>query len=234
VPRILAALLPLLAKKRSWLLIAVVAWLAVSGNGLSLPSVDMVTDFSLERMWKEPRDLLVDRVVDARDAQEETIEEFQTAMEKFKAVTGFDGGALEAQYEKLNAAYERSASQAAEIGDKVDKVTVAANDLLDEWREELNDYHDAKLRRMAEMQFDQTRAQAEKLISSMRAVEARTEPVLALFRDQVLYLKHNLNARAINALDKERVKIEDDVKLLIAEMQAAIDEANSFIATLEV
>jgi len=234
VPKIFAALLPLLMKKRSWLLIAVVAWLALGGSGMSLPSMDSVTDFSIDRLWKEPRDLLVDRVEDARDTQQETIEEFQTAMEKFKAVTGFEGGELEAQYEKLNAAYERSADQAAEIGDKVDKVTLAANALLDEWRVELKDYHDQGMRRMAEIKFDQTRAHAERLIASMRAVETRTKPVLALFRDQVLFLKHNLNARAISSLDRERVRIEGDVNILIAEMQAAIDEADRFIRALKV
>jgi ElaB/YqjD/DUF883 family membrane-anchored ribosome-binding protein len=234
VPKILAALLPLLLKKRSWLLIAVVAWLALGGSGMSLPSMDSVTDFSIDRLWKEPRDLLVDRVEDARDTQQETIEEFQTAMEKFKAVTGFEGGELEAQYEKLNTAYERSADQAAEIGDKVDKVTLAANALLDEWRVELKDYHDERMRRMAEIKFDQTRAHAERLIASMRAVETRTKPVLALFRDQVLFLKHNLNARAISSLDRERVRIEGDVNILIAEMQAAIDEADRFIRALKV
>ena len=234
MPKILAALLPLLLKKRSWLLIAVVAWLALGGSGISLPSMDSVTDFSIDRLWKEPRDLLVDRVEDARDAQQETIEEFQTAMEKFKAVTGFEGGELEARYEKLNAAYERSAAQAAEIGDKVDKVTLAANALLDEWRSELKDYHDERIRRMAEIKFDQTRAHAERLIASMRAVETRTKPVLALFRDQVLFLKHNLNARAISSLDRERVRIEGDVNVLIADMQAAIDEADRFIRALKV
>lgn len=232
MPKLLATLLPLLMKKRSWLAIAVVAWLAFGGTGLSLPSMDFMTDMRIDRLWKEPRDVLVDRVEDARDSQQETIEEFQTAMDKFKAVTGFDGGELEAQYDKLNSAYERSADRAAEIGSRIDKVSVAANALLDEWRDELKDYRDAKLRRVAEHQFDDTRMRAEKLIASLRAVEQRTEPVLALFRDQVLYLKHNLNARAISALDVERDRIQQDVDVLIADMQAAIDEANAFIATL--
>ena len=59
-------------------------------------------------------------------------------------------------------------------------------------------------------------------------------PVLALFHDQVLFLKHNLNARAISSLDRERVRIEGDVNRLIAEMQAAIDEAEAFIQALQV
>lgn len=233
MPRLFAALLPILMKKRSWLAIAVVAWLAFGGSSFSLPSGGLMPDMGIDRLWKEPRDLLVDRVEDARDAQQETVEEFQTAMQKFKAVVDFDGGELEVQYEKLNRAYERSADRAADIGARIDKVTSAANTLLDEWRDELNDYHDAGLRRVAERQFDETRTSAEKLIASMRAVEQRTEPVLALFRDQVLYLKHNLNARAISALDAERNKIQQDVERLIADMQAAIDEANAFIDALK-
>ena len=143
MPKILAALLPLLLKKRSWLLIGVIAWLALGGSGMSLPSMDSVTDFSIDRLWKEPRDLLVDRVEDARDTQQETIDEFQTAMEKFKAVTGFEGGELEAQVRKTESGIRSAApDQSAEIGDKVDKVTLAANALLDEWRIELKDYHD--------------------------------------------------------------------------------------------
>jgi len=90
------------------------------------------------------------------------------------------------------------------------------------------------MRRMAEIKFDQTRAHAEQLITAMRAVEMRTQPVLALFRDQVLFLKHNLNARAISSLSRERVRIEGDVNSLIAEMQAAIDEADRFIKALKV
>ena len=90
------------------------------------------------------------------------------------------------------------------------------------------------MRRIAEIKFDQTRVHAERLIASMRAVETRTKPVLALFRDQVLFLKHNLNARAISSLDRERVRIEGDVNILIAEMQAAIDEADIFIRALKV
>ena len=218
---------------RAWLAIAATAGLTGCGQGMELPSLDFMTDMGIDRLWLEPREVLVDRVEDARDTQQEAIEEFQSAMEKFKAVTGFDGGELEAQYEKLNDAYERSAAHAAEIGSRIDKVTAAANTLLGEWRDELKDYHDAKLRRVAERQFDETRVRAEGLIASMRAVERKTEPVLALFRDQVLYLKHNLNARAISALDQERSKIQRDVDVLIADMQAAIDEADAFIKSLK-
>ena len=67
----------------------------------------------------------------------------------------------------------------------------------------------------------------------MRRAEQSMDPVLAGFWDQVLFLKHNLNARAIDSLQNDLVAIESDVAVLIREMERAISEADAFIASLE-
>jgi hypothetical protein len=67
----------------------------------------------------------------------------------------------------------------------------------------------------------------------MKRAERKIDPVLNAFRDQVLYLKHNLNAQAIASLQSELVSIESDVARLIKEMDASIREANSFIASMQ-
>ena len=59
------------------------------------------------------------------------------------------------------------------------------------------------------------------------------DPVLSAFQDQVLYLKHNLNAQAIVSLQGELVSIETDVAGLIKEMEASIKEADTFINSIE-
>ncbi len=233
--RQIVALLPLLLKRKKTLaLAAVAAYFFLNHNGgFNLRNVTaMVPDLSIDRLWKEPRDILVDRVEAVRDVQQETVQEFRSALEQFKAVTQFKGGDLEKEYETLNAAYERSEDAAQRISKRVDKVVSAANTLLDEWRKELDDYHDPRLRHRAEAQFDQTRRQAEALIAAMRRAEQRTQPVLAAFRDQVLYIKHNLNMKAITSLSDETQKIQSDVGALIQEMERSIAEANVFIAAL--
>ena len=228
----LLKLLPLLAsKKRNWVLLALVAYAGfnyIGGSGGS-------SSFSLseiDALWKEPRDVLVDRVEAARDVQLETTEEFKTALEKFRSVVDFDGGELEDKFNTLSGALQDSEEAARDISGKVDKVVSASNRLLEEWREELGDYHDANLRRRAEQQFDQTRAHAKKLIAAMRKAESKTEPVLAAFRDQVLFLKHNLNMQAITALTDESEQIEQDIAALIKDMEASIAEANAFIESM--
>lgn len=67
----------------------------------------------------------------------------------------------------------------------------------------------------------------------MRKAERRMQPVLVALNDNVLYLKHNLNARAIGALKGELSAIREDVDVLIRDMQAAINESDSFIQNLE-
>jgi len=45
-------------------------------------------------------------------------------------------------------------------------------------------------------------------------------PVLGRFSDQVLFLKHNLNASAIAELDTHRRQLQSEIAQLIAEMEA--------------
>lgn len=64
----------------------------------------------------------------------------------------------------------------------------------------------------------------------MDAATASMDPLLDVFRDRVLYLKHNLNARSIAAIDGETAALETDVARLIAEMEGSISAAHTFIS----
>ncbi len=224
VSKILPLIPALLKKKRSWVALAALlaAGYAVTGS----------LDAGIDWMWKEPRDLLVDRVEAARDSQHEAAEQFRDALTEFKSIVNVPESELERQYRKMDRAHKRSQSAAEDITRRIDRVVSASNRLLDEWRDELNDYNDPALRRMAEQQFDQTREHAARLIASMRQTEKRMQPVLASFQDQVLYLKHNLNFSAMAALEGEAAAIETNVDVLIDEMNRAIAEADAFIAVI--
>jgi len=195
------------------------------GASLGIPSYDT--------FYKEPRDVLVSRVEDARDVQIDTAQEFKTALEKFKDVTQFDGGDLEATFNKLNSAFKNSESAANKVSSRVDNVVTATNNLLEEWRTELDQYNDPAIRQRANKQFDETRLHAEKMIAAMRKAEQKTEPVLAAFKDQVLFVKHNLNMQAISSLNQESQIIEEDVAALIREMEISIAEAEEFIRSIK-
>lgn len=185
---------------------------------------------TLERFGIEKREVLVDRIEEAKDAQENTKEQFRSALEEFSAVTQFEGGDLEALYDRLKKELDRSESAAKEVSTRIDKIQEVAGLLFKEWEEELSQYSSDSLRRQSEQQLYETQERYETLISVMQKAEARMDPVLASFRDQVLYLKHNLNAQAVASLGRQVGEIQDDVETLIREMEAAIEEASAFIA----
>ena len=188
---------------------------------------------TMEGFGIEKRDILVDRVEDARDAQGDASEQFASALDQFRATVNFDGGDLEDTYDNLNAEYEKSVSEAEEVSTRIDSVESVAEDLFREWERELDQYSRADLRRSSASLLNDTRKRYEQLMATMRRAERSMEPVLEAFQDQVLVLKHNLNARAIGALRNELASIERDTANLIKQMQKAIAEADTFIESME-
>ncbi|MGE0474729.1 MAG: DUF2959 family protein, partial [Nitrospirales bacterium] len=96
----------------------------------------------------------------------------------------------------------------------------------------LKEYSNASLRQNSQKQLKQTKAQYAQLIKAMKRAEAKMDPVLAKFKDQVLFLKHNLNAQAIASLKSELSTVEGNIASLIKEMESSIKEADSFISNM--
>jgi hypothetical protein len=187
---------------------------------------------AMETLGREKRDILVDRVETARDGQEAAKEQFESALVRFKAVTGFEGGDLEAQYDRLASDYERCESRAEAVRKRIRAVDEVAGDLFAEWKAEIASMQNASLRRKSEQMLRKTEQRQQVLMKSMKRAEGRMEPVLAAFRDQVLFLKHNLNAKAIASLESQVPEIETDVAALVRDMNASIKEADTFLAAL--
>jgi ElaB/YqjD/DUF883 family membrane-anchored ribosome-binding protein len=201
------------------------AWalLALSGCTKTYYSV-------LEQVGVEKREILAKRVTSAKESQEDAQEQFKDALEKFQAVTGHHGGELEDRYDDLKSSYQRSEERAKQVSDRIDAVEEVANDLLDEWRGELDKYEDRSLRRRSETRLRETRTEVDRLLRAMHAAERSLDPVLHKLEDRVLYVKHNLNAAALAGLEEDVPDLRRDVDRLVEEMQASIAEADRFIA----
>jgi hypothetical protein len=182
-----------------------------------------------EKLGWAKRDILVDRVKDAREDQEAAKKQFQSALEQFQAVTNFQGGDLEAKYKKLNKEYEASETRAADVHKRVKAVDDVAQALFQEWSKELGEYTDQDLKRSSEQKLRETQDHYRQMYAAMRNAEDKMEPVLKTFKTEVLYLKHNLNAAAIASLQTQVGGIQGDVEKLIRDMDASIKEADTFI-----
>ncbi|MCQ8184316.1 DUF2959 domain-containing protein [Parvularcula maris] len=187
---------------------------------------------ALENIGIEKRELLVRRVDSARDAQSGAQEEFKDALEQYRALVSFDGGELAKTYDRLSSQYDRLEGEAKLVRSRIDGIENVGSALFREWREELNAYSSPDLRRRSEAQLRETERRYEQVLTAMNIAADRMDPVLTIFGDQVLFLKHNLNARAIAGLDAELATIESRVDALIREMDKAIAEAEAFIASM--
>jgi len=207
--------------------------LALLCAALSASACDSLYYKTMKKFGMEKRDILVKRVRDAQKSQSEAKEEFKTALERFRSVIEVDGGTLEKKYETLSKALERSEDKANQVHDRVKAVREVSEDLFKEWRKELGNYSDRKLRAESERELRETKRRADTLIDAMTRAESRIDPVLKPLQDRVLFLKHNLNARAIGALDNELVAVRGNVDQLIAELDESIREADAFIKEMD-
>jgi len=188
---------------------------------------------AMEKVGKHKRDIMVDRVSEAKDSQQDAKEEFSSALEQFQALVGTEDSDLQDQYDDLSAAFEDSEEAAEDVRERIEDVEDVSEALFEEWEEELQLYTNEQYRRDSASQLKATKRKYTQLIGSMRAAEQRMDPVLNALRDQVLFLKHNLNARAIDGLKGELKTVETNVARLIENMEKSIAESEAFIEQLQ-
>jgi len=196
---------------------------------LGLSACQTVYYSAMEKVGVHKREILVDRVEATKESQQNSQQEFQSALERLTTLVNFDGGELQTAYEQLNDDYESSLSAASDVSNNIDKVEDVAEALFDEWQDELGQYSNANLKRESEKKLKQTQRQFSKLLKSMRRSEAKMQPVLDSLKDNVLYLKHNLNAQAVAAIRGEFDSLKVDIQNLINDMNRSIADSNAFI-----
>jgi Protein of unknown function (DUF2959) len=188
---------------------------------------------AMRTLGKEKRDILVSRIKDAKKDQQQTSDQIKTTMESFQALTGFKGGSLEKSYNRLNSEYEKSNGQANKLHDRIQSIDQVSQDLFKEWQGEITQMDNRKLKTQSAGMLRDARIRQAAYLRSMHKTEDQMTPVLHAFHDQVLFLKHNLNARAIGSLKNTSASIQDDVTVLLASMDSSMQEADKLIASLD-
>lgn len=187
---------------------------------------------ALEKVGIHKRDILVDRVEDARDAQADTRENLVSAYEELSSLVGYEGGQLQDKYEQLSDAVDDAGDATEELDDHLVAIDRVSEDLFDEWESELDLYTDQRLRTDQANKLGLARRQFSEMRARMQQARDRVDPVMAVLTDNVLFLKHSLNAQALAALRGQAATLENQVDALIRDMQLAIDEADAFISRM--
>lgn len=188
---------------------------------------------AMETFGVHKREILVDRVQDARADQAQAKQLFVSTFDRFKALTNYDGGQLEKRYQALNSEYEACHSKAEDVRKRISSVEDVAGALFEEWRTEIGQIQDPKIRERSRTSLDATKKRYGEMLDTMKRAASGMDPVLTAFHDHVLGLKHDLNAHAIASLASSVSSIQDDVANLIESMQKSIQEADAFIESMK-
>lgn len=178
------------------------------------------------------RDIVVLQVDQACESLKDSRDQFVDALEKFKRVARHDDSPLEVRYQQLKKRYDICRSKADQVGCRIRAIEEVSEALFSEWEAELELYSNRSLRARSQQQLKKSRQQYSRLLKALQIAESRMHPVLAAFQDQVLFLKHNLNAHAIAALRHEFFEMGVDISKLIDVMEKTIAEASQFVSIL--
>ncbi len=185
-----------------------------------------------ESLGYHKRDRMVLQVQEACVILESSRDQFTNALEQFKTLVPVANAQLEHNYYVLKRQYHFCQQKAYQTQQRIQAIEQLSTALFAEWDAELSLYNNRTLRSRSRSQLKIARQQYNRLIKNLSKAEAKMQPVLVAFYDQVLFLKHNLNAQAIAALQHEFMAIEVDIKQLIVVMEKSIAEANQFVAAL--
>jgi hypothetical protein len=185
-----------------------------------------------ESIGEHKRDIMVREIEHVCVDLQHTRDEFEDALARFKNVVTVNETPLEQRYNLLNRQYQFCRSKSDVVSNRIKTIEQVSEALFLEWENELNDYSSRSLRFSSKQQLRVARQNYTRLMKAMRLAESKIHPVLAAFKDQVLYLKHNLNAQAISALHHEFTVISIDISQLIQAMEHTIAEASVFMSSL--
>lgn len=212
-------------------------------SGKSSNSLNLITRFFLkkvrtvyysarESIGDHKREILVYQVGQTCTSLQETRDEFQSALEHFKDLACINESGAEHKYNLLNRQYLFCCSKSDTVSNRIKALEEVSEALFVEWENELNEYTNSVLRNSSKRRLKSARQNYTRLIKAIQKAENKIQPVLAAFKDQVLYLKHHLNARAIAALQHEFIEISVDISQLIQAMEHTILEASQFVSIL--
>lgn len=187
---------------------------------------------AMDKLGYEKRHILVNRVKKAKSSQIDAKEQFSSALDEFIAVSNYKGGELEKTYRRIEIAYKKSETRAKDVRGRNNAVESTGKALFSEWDKEIKLFSDPELAAASRIQYKAAKERFSELQAAMRSAESKLDPVLNKFRDQTLFLKHNLNAKAISALESQVVSVKVDVARLIRDMERSIAEADRFISQM--
>lgn len=178
------------------------------------------------------REQLTASIEDARDTQTAVRAQFDATLDQFVTLVSADRNNWQTAFDQLKAEYAANQAQAAIIRSLIEDVESHSADLFNEWESELALFQDQNLRFKRELDLQEARRQCGQLLLSLHATENRMIPVLSAFRDYLVFLQDNLDARTVASLQPELAAMAGNIADLFYNIDSTIVESDEFLAEL--
>jgi DNA-binding transcriptional regulator YbjK len=186
-----------------------------------------------EFLGQEKRELLQSELENITEDQSDAKDEFADTLSKIRSEYSYKEGKLEKTYDELSTDYNSLNDNAKSLSKRIEKAQEIASDLFSEWKSEAKKITNTKFRKDSLSKRVITMTKFKLTVKAIKNVESKMKKVLVKLNDRVLFLKHNLNAKAIGKVKIELMNIEGDIIALIKQINESNEQANSFIKDIK-
>ena len=168
---------------------------------------------------------LVKETVSAREQLSKTVDTYNAIFAE--GVTD-----VRKAYRDVEGEMKKTEERREQVRTKVDEMKTEADTYFASWSESLQQIGDADLRKRSEARMAETRAQFDGVLAAVGESREAYEPFMTSLKDQWTYLGHDLNANGIASLKPDADKLNQQGKELFKKIDAGMDKANEYIASL--
>ncbi len=184
---------------------------------------------TLEKFGYEKREILHERI----EAAGESIIVFEQRLKETFAVYSEaihqEGGDLLSIQKRFSNFYDSTEDASSDLASRIDKIQSVANPMFEQWSDETGEIMDSELRLKSRANNTQALVRYNELLRSMRAVQAKTDPLLTRLRDHVLFMKLNVHPNAYASLRKTEKGFLADFDEASKAMNATYEDVQDFL-----
>ena len=184
---------------------------------------------AMDTVGYEKREMLTDRVQEARNSQVEARQQLQTALYTLRRVESVPAGQLPELRDDLDSEVGKTKDKIEDLKDDIASVESIAASLFDEWEEDLVKFDSAELREKSRQDLTATKRGYSEMIGALRDTQQRLETVIMPLEDQVLFLDHAANAGQTPRKSEKLDEVREQISGLIEELDDSIDRTERFI-----
>ena len=182
-----------------------------------------------ETVGYERREMLTDRMQDARDSQVAAKQQLQTALYTLRRVGSVPEEEVADLHHDLETEVDRTDEQIEDLHEDIASVESVAQAMFDDWEDDLAKYESEDLRSRSRQELQETRQSYRELIGSLRETEQKLQSVIPPMKDQVLSIEHAMKAGRAPEKSDDLEEVREKISTLIEDLDDSIDRTQRFI-----